>query len=100
MDKQIMDLSQGSSSPQTKEFIDLMSHNNNNNTVHTYHHNSHHVDEEEEQEDEDRRLGHGGNVNFTKDDILASYDFQPIRPLAGAASSSQPKAASPIRVRT
>jgi hypothetical protein len=70
MDKQIMDLSQGSAATQSKDFIDLMNH------------------PEEEEEEVDHHHGHThqiGGVNKNginqKEEIVASYDFQPIRPL-------------------
>ncbi|PON41588.1 hypothetical protein PanWU01x14_288600 [Parasponia andersonii] len=70
LDKQIMDLSQASSSPHTKDFIDLMNH-----------------PREEEEEDQS---GHGGNANGInkKDEIFPSYDFQPIHPITGAGGAS------------
>lgn len=65
-----MDLSQGSS-PQMKDFIDLMNHPHD--------------------EDEDQ-TGHGGTGNGIpkKEEILPSYDFQPLRPIAGLAATSSP----------
>lgn len=103
MDKQVMDLSKGSST-HSKDFIDLMNH---------------------PQEEEDGQSGHGGTGNGIdkKEEIFPSYDFQPIRPVAGVGVSpqspnfdsahglggsarswnsaeSKPKTASPIRVST
>lgn len=65
-----MDLSQGSS-PQTKDFIDLMNHPH-----------------QEEEEEEENQSGHGGSGNGInkKDEIFPSYDFQPIRPIASAGA--------------
>ncbi|KAF7819544.1 bromodomain-containing protein 4 [Senna tora] len=74
MDKQIMDLTQGSS--QSKDFIDLMGHPKE--------------EEEVDVEGEARRGGHhsiGGN-GIKKEDIVPSYDFQPIRPLGTSSQSS------------
>ena len=103
MDKQVMDLSKGSST-QSKDFIDLMNH---------------------PEEEEDGQSGHGGTGNGIdkKEEIFPSYDFQPIRPVAGLggspqspnfdlthnlggsarswnSSESKPKSAAPFRVTT
>ncbi|KAG6720009.1 hypothetical protein I3843_03G038500 [Carya illinoinensis] len=70
MDKQIMDLSQGSPETQSKDFIDLMKH------------------PEEEEEEVDHNTHHtlqiaGARMDGIdkKEEILANYDFQPIRPV-------------------
>ncbi|XP_015879307.3 protein transport protein sec31 [Ziziphus jujuba] len=68
MDKQVMDLSKGSSTTQSKDFIDLMNH---------------------PQQEEEDQSGHGGNGNGIdkKEDIFPSYDFHPIHPFIGVGSS-------------
>lgn len=81
-----MDLSQGSVSTQSKDFIDLMSH------------------PEEEEEDVDHHSPHthqisGGDANDgvdRKEEIVPSYDFQPIRPVGPSLSQSSNFDASPI----
>ncbi|XP_021813249.1 trithorax group protein osa isoform X1 [Prunus avium] len=74
MDKQIMDLSQGSPQQNNNDFIDQMKMNDNN-----------HPKEEEEQQ-----VGHGNGLsNKLYHDMLPSYDFQPIRPIVGTSSQSQ-----------
>ncbi|KAM6550043.1 hypothetical protein CsatB_021719 [Cannabis sativa] len=62
-----MDLSHQASSPQRKDFINLMNH-------------------PQEKEENLSGGGHGGNENGLNknDDIFPSYDFQPIRPIAGS----------------
>lgn len=69
MDKQIMDLSQGSAATQSKDFIDLMNH----------------PEEEQEQEVDLHSQAHQiaglGNNGSDQEEIVPSYDFQPIRPL-------------------
>ncbi|KAK7381423.1 hypothetical protein VNO78_34099 [Psophocarpus tetragonolobus] len=85
MDKQIMDLSHGSSATpppqqqqqqqQSKDFIDLMKHE----APQHHHHHHHHLDDYEDEEEKTRANG------IAKDDIVPSYDFQPIRPLATSA---------------
>ncbi|MED6107815.1 hypothetical protein PIB30_017704 [Stylosanthes scabra] len=83
MDKQIMDLSHSGSS-QSKDLIDLI--NNNNNHKHKT------TDEEDERDEHHETLNSNNNDNnlngigVTKDDIVPSYDFQPIRPLAASSS--------------
>ncbi|KAI9075567.1 hypothetical protein K1719_042473 [Acacia pycnantha] len=73
MDKQIMDLTQGSSSG--KDFIDLMSH-----------------PKEEEGADAEGEAPRGSHHpiggNGIKEDIIPSYDFHPIRPLGASTQSS------------
>ncbi|KAI4348187.1 hypothetical protein L6164_008941 [Bauhinia variegata] len=73
MDKQIMDLTQGSYQTQSKDFIDLMNH----------------PKEEEDDYDEAHRATHqiGGN-GIHKEEIVPSYDFQPIRPFGASTLSS------------
>lgn len=69
-----MDLTQGS--PQSKDFIDLMSHPKE--------------EEEADAEGEAPRGSHhpiGGN-GIKKEDIVPSYDFVPIRPLGTSTQSS------------
>ncbi|KAF5457279.1 hypothetical protein F2P56_021392 [Juglans regia] len=85
MDKQIMDLSQGSAATHGKDFIDLMNH------------------PEEEKEGADPHTHHthqiGGapsNGIDQKEEILPSYDFHPIRPLGAATSPSPNFDATPI----
>ncbi|TKY50464.1 vacuolar protein sorting-associated protein 27 isoform X1 [Spatholobus suberectus] len=78
MDKQIMDLTHGSSTSQHgKDFIDLMKPPQQEH---------HHREEDEEEEEEEKARGNGIN----KDDIVPSYDFQPIRPLAASNYDSAP----------
>ncbi|KAK7316463.1 hypothetical protein VNO77_35518 [Canavalia gladiata] len=69
MDKQIMDLTHGSST-QSKDFIDLMKPQQHDQEEEEQHHHHHH------HLDEDEARGNG----ISKDDIVPSYDFQPIRP--------------------
>ncbi|KAL5152781.1 hypothetical protein HKD37_19G052439 [Glycine soja] len=91
MDKQIMDLTHahGSSSSssttqlQSKDFIDLMKEPPQNQ--HNHHH--HHLEDEDEEEKASRGNG------ISKDDIVPSYDFQPIRPLAASNSNNFDSAA-------
>lgn len=85
MDKQIMDLSQGSAATHGKDFIDLINH------------------PEEEKEGADSHTHHtqqiGGASNNgidQKEEIVPSYDFQPIRPLGPATSLSPNFDANPI----
>ncbi|KAJ7974612.1 proline-rich protein 2 [Quillaja saponaria] len=69
MDKQIMDLTDGSS--QKKDFIDLMNHPKeelDNDSDDEAHYGTHQI---------------GGN-GIKKEDIVPSYDFQPIRPLGAS----------------
>lgn len=99
-----MDLSKGSSTTQSKDFIDLMSH-----------------PQKEEEEDQSGHGGTGSGID-KKEDIFPSYDFHPIHPFLGVGGSppssnfdsapsnlggssrpwssaeSKPKTASPIRV--
>ncbi|KAK7266051.1 hypothetical protein RIF29_18690 [Crotalaria pallida] len=85
MDKQIMDLTYGSphhhnqnqNQTNNKDFIDLMKHQNDD----VQHH--HHDPEEEKEEEETNNI-------HNKDDIVPSYDFQPIRPLSSSNYSSAP----------
>lgn len=77
MDKQIMDLSQGSPATQSKGFIDSMKH-------------------PEEEEEADHSTHHTLQIAGArkdeidkKEEILASYDFQPIRPVGVVAPPSQ-----------
>lgn len=63
-----MDVSVGLSSPQSKDFIDLM-----NNP--------------REEEDQSSHVG-AGNRTTKKDSIMTSYDFQPIRPFGSFDGSS------------
>nr|KYP54842.1 hypothetical protein KK1_001042 [Cajanus cajan] len=65
MDKQIMDLTHGSST--NKDFIDLMKQEPH-----------HHLQDDEEQQDQEQKSSRANGI--TKDDILPSYDFLPIRP--------------------
>ncbi|KAE9612697.1 hypothetical protein Lalb_Chr06g0175821 [Lupinus albus] len=76
MDKQIMDLTYGSSSHnhQTKDFIDLMKNQNDDVQQHHHHH--------EIQQTKDNEIN--------KDDIVPSYDFQPIRSLSSSNYTSAP----------
>lgn len=60
---------------QSKDFIDLMKEPPQNQ--HNHHH--HHLEDEDNDEEEKAR-GNG----ISKDDIVPSYDFQPIRPLAAS----------------
>lgn len=69
LDKQIMDLSKVSSSPQGKEFIDLV-------------HNP------REEDNDQSSHGGAGNGITNKDEIFPSYDFQPIRSIGSLAGSS------------
>ncbi|XP_061373567.1 uncharacterized protein LOC133315895 [Gastrolobium bilobum] len=81
MDKQIMDLTHGSSTQSNKDLIDLMKHQQHQNQ-----HENQVVEEEERQQQEQEGQGRGNGVN--KDDIVPSYDFQPIRPLAASTQPS------------
>ena len=56
---------------QSKDFIDLMKEP-------PQHHHHHHLEDEDEEEKASRGNG------ISKDDIVPSYDFQPIRPLAAS----------------
>ncbi|RDX59347.1 hypothetical protein CR513_61876, partial [Mucuna pruriens] len=81
MDKQIMDLTHGhgsSTTQQSKDFIDLMKPPQQEP--------HHHRNLEEDDEEEDIVRGNG----ISKDDIVPSYDFQPIRPLAASNYDSAP----------
>ncbi|XP_027358322.1 bromodomain-containing protein 4 [Abrus precatorius] len=82
MDKQIMDLTHGSTT-QSKEFIDLMKPQQDDQEEEHQHHR--HL-----QEDEDEARGNG----ISKDDIVPSYDFQPIRPLSASNYDSAPNFAA------
>lgn len=62
-DKQIMDLSQGSS--QQNDFIGLMNH----------------------PREEEQQVGYGNGLS-KKEEILSNYDFQPIRPIIGSSFQS------------
>ncbi|KAJ7970798.1 pollen-specific leucine-rich repeat extensin-like protein 2 [Quillaja saponaria] len=72
MDKQIMDLTHGSS--QSMDFIDLINHpkEEDDNDEDGAHHGSHQI---------------GGN-GIKKEDIAPSYDFQPMRPLGASTQFS------------
>nr|ACZ74657.1 hypothetical protein [Phaseolus vulgaris] len=87
MDKQIMDLTHGSSTAHqhTKDFIDLMKHE----PPQQQHHHQHREEDDDEEEEEKAR-GNG----ISKDDIVPSYDFQPIRPLAASSYDSAPSFAA------
>jgi len=87
MDKQIMDLTHGSSPAQqpSKDFIDLMKHE-----PPQQHHHHHHREEDDDEEEEEKARGNG----ISKDDIVPSYDFQPIRPLAASGYDSAPSFAA------
>ena len=63
MDKQIMDLSAGS---QSNDFINLMS----------------------PEDDHLTGVGGGGGVGSKKEEIVPSYDFQPIRPMGSSQFSN------------
>ena len=97
MDKQIMDLSLSPTQhqQQSKDLMDLMNH--------------------EELEQQQQQIGNDDyNVNIKKEEMVPSYDFQPIRPLSSDQSarpwtssssdsipiSSKPAATTPIRVKT
>ncbi|KAL1356402.1 hypothetical protein HN51_008421 [Arachis hypogaea] len=84
MDKQIMDLTHSGSS-QSKDLIDLINNNNHNHK----HNNTDDEDERVESQLEHHRqetLNNNLNgIGVTKDDIIPSYDFQPIRPLAASS---------------
>ncbi|CAJ1946659.1 unnamed protein product [Sphenostylis stenocarpa] len=81
MDKQIMDLTHGSSTTQqhSKDFIDLMKHEPSQQ-----HH--HHLREGDDDEQEEKARDNGIN----RDEIVPSYDFQPIRPLTASSYDSAP----------
>lgn len=66
---------------QSKDFIDLMKEP-------PQHHHHHHLEDEDNDEEEKAR-GNG----ISKDDIVPSYDFQPIRPLAASNSNNFDSAA-------
>lgn len=68
---------------QSKDFIDLMKEPPQNQ--HNHHH--HHLEDEDEEEKASRGNG------ISKDDIVPSYDFQPIRPLAASNSNNFDSAA-------
>lgn len=71
MDKQIMDLSQGS--PQhNNDFLDMMNHS----------------------QEEEQQVGHVNGIS-KKEEILPNYDFQPIRPIVGATLRSPSFDATP-----
>jgi len=71
-----MDLSHGGSSSSTNDFIDL----NKNREQHE--------EEEEDDEDNDSLIHHKNGGGIKTDDIVPSYDFQPIRSLPDNSSSS------------
>ncbi|KAL6193320.1 hypothetical protein ACLB2K_034404 [Fragaria x ananassa] len=71
MDKQIMDLSHGSSQ-NNNDFLDLM-----NNS-----------------QEEEHQVGRGNGLT-KKEEILPNYDFHPIRPITGVSSHSQNFDATP-----
>ena len=100
MDKQIMDLSLSPTQhqQQSKDLMDLMNH-----------------EELEQQQQHQQQIGNDDyNVNIKKEEMVPSYDFQPIRPLSSDQSgrpwtssssdsipiSSKPAATTPIRVKT
>ncbi|KAL2335731.1 hypothetical protein Fmac_016944 [Flemingia macrophylla] len=68
MDKQIMDLTHGSSSTAQKDFMDLIKPEPH-----------HHLQDDEQEHDQEQTSSRANGI--AKDDILPSYDFQPIRPL-------------------
>ncbi|KAL4653384.1 hypothetical protein ACB092_01G298900 [Castanea dentata] len=72
MDKQIMDLSLSPTQhqQQSKDLMDLMNH------------------EELEQQQQQQEVGNDdSNVNIKKEEMVPSYDFQPIRPLSSDQSA-------------
>lgn len=71
MDKQIMDLSQGSSQ-HNNVFLDLMNHS----------------------QEEEQQVGQVNGIS-KKEEILPNYDFQPLRPIVGATSQSPSFDATP-----
>lgn len=71
MDKQIMDLSQGSSQ-HNNDFLDLMNHS----------------------QEEEQQVGQVNGIS-KKEEILPNYDFQPLRPIVGATSQSPSFDATP-----
>ncbi|XP_030447445.1 protein transport protein SEC31 [Syzygium oleosum] len=79
MDKQIMDLASQGSAP-SKDFIDLAG---------DHHHQHHHYPEEEEERDHAAGNGgvDGGDDGVKREEIVPSYDFQPIRPVAVSSNS-------------
>ncbi|KAJ4831505.1 hypothetical protein Tsubulata_004737 [Turnera subulata] len=89
MDKQIMDLtspshqSLGSSSPKhsTKDFIDLMNPPQDDDVQHQHHNHNHY-----------------NGIN--REDILPSYDFQPIRPLDSSSTTTAAAAVGSPTVRS
>lgn len=72
MDKQIMDLSQGSSQ-HNNDFLDMMNHS----------------------QEEEQQVGHVNGISKKEEIILPNYDFQPIRPIVGATSRSPSFDATP-----
>lgn len=86
MDKQIMDLTHGSSS--TKDFLDLMKNEPPQQQHHHHHQHHHEHDHDHEHDDEDEEKSRGNGIS--KDDIVPSYDFQPIRPLSASNYDSAP----------
>lgn len=83
-----MDLTHGSSTAHqhTKDFIDLMKHE----PPQQQHHHQHREEDDDEEEEEEKARGNG----ISKDDIVPSYDFQPIRPLAASSYDSAPSFAA------
>ncbi|KAM2682804.1 hypothetical protein EV1_044505 [Malus domestica] len=91
LDKQIMDLSQGSKQQQHQndDFIDLMKMNTNTN-------NSRRKDGGGEEEHQVGGTGNGNGISKKEfQEMLPSYDFQPIRPVVGASSPSRSFDAAP-----
>ncbi|KAM2507878.1 hypothetical protein PS1_030226 [Malus domestica] len=80
LDKQIMNLSQGSKQKQHQndDFIDLMKMNTNTN-------NSRRKDGGGEEEHQVGGTGNGNGISKKEfQEMLPSYDFQSIRPVVGA----------------
>lgn len=74
-----MDLSHGGSSS---------TNNNNNDFIDLIKNNREHHEEEEDEEDNDSLIHHKNGGGIKTDDIVPSYDFQPIRSLPDNSSSS------------
>lgn len=75
-----MDLSHGGSSS--------TNNNNNNDFIDLIKNNREHHEEEEDEEDNDSLIHHKNGGGIKTDDIVPSYDFQPIRSLPDNSSSS------------
>ncbi|KAM2964356.1 hypothetical protein FF2_022151 [Malus domestica] len=91
LDKQIMNLSQGSKQKQHQndDFIDRMKMNTNTN-------NNRRKDEGGEEEHQVGGTGNGNGISKKEfQEMLPSYDFQPIRPVIGASSPSRSFDAAP-----